>query len=622
MRQAISAAAALFVLLAASGAVTQEALRPQAPLAGSAEGARLWEERCATCHDYPTDRIPPKLYLQVIKTPEQVVQALTTGIMQANAAGLTPAQIAALAVHVTGRPPGLVRDPDPAANPCRGTPPAPRLDGAQWNGWGRDLANTRHQPRPGFKPSDIPRLKLKWAFAYPGNAVDAHPALLGDRMFAAARAGRVFALDAATGCTWWSYDAGAQVRSTLSVGLLPSGRHGVFFSAENGTVHGLDADTGAVLWSLRVEDHPVVRQTGAVILHRNRLYVPFASLEEVSNRDPRYPCCNFRGSVAAIDVVTGKLLWKSYTIAQEPKPYAANEAGTTLYGPAGAAVFAAGTVDEKRGLLYVGTGNSYTQISHPHANALLALDLDTGAIRWSRQVLAQDNVCPFEDRAKCETRGPDLDFASPVVLKRVNGKDLLIAGTKAGIVFAFDPDREGKILWQTIVGPESSVGGPWGTAVDDRHAYIGTVDAKTGTVGQPIGVTAVELTSGRIAWHVEAPEARCTWEPEKAAVDMNARFGAPACSRSVPAALTVVPGAVFAGSLDGHLRAYATQDGALLWEFDTGRAFPAVNGGEARGGSISYSALSVAGGLLMVNSGAAGLHRQGNALLVFSVDGK
>lgn len=619
MRRAISAAAAGLVLLAAGLAAAQEALQQAAPAAGNAEGARLYKERCADCHDNPTDRIPPKLYLSIIKTPEQVMQAISTGIMKGNAAGLTPDQLRAIVVHVTGRPPGLVKDPDPAANLCRGTPRLLKLDGAQWNGWGRDAGNTRFQPDPGIKPSEVGRLKLKWAFAYPGAAVDAQPVLLGDRMFVTSRQGRVFSLDAATGCTWWSFDPGAQVRSTISIGALPSGGHAAYFVTENGFVHGLDADSGKPLWNLRAEDHPVVRQTGALVLHDNTLYVPFASLEEVSNRDPKYPCCNFRGSVAAIDGPTGKLLWKSYTIPEEPKPIGPNAAGTMLMGPAGAAIFSPVTIDARRGQLYAGTGNSYTQVSHPNANALVAMDLKTGAIRWASQILSDDNVCPFKDRSLCKASGPDLDFASPAILTKVKGKDVLIAGTKGGIVFAFDPDDKGRVLWQIKVGPASSVGGPWGMATDGTRAFIGTADAKTGQLEEPIGITAIDMATGKIAWHAESPDPKCPAPPPG---DMNAQFGAPSCTRSTPGAVTAIPGVMFAGGLDGHLRAYAAKDGTVLWDFDTARSFPAVNGGEARGGSISYGAQIVANGLVMLNSGAAGLHQQGNALLVFSVDGK
>jgi len=584
-------------------------------------GAQLYAQKCAQCHDHPVDRIPARAFLAIVKTPEQVVTALTSGVMQPMAAGLSADQIKSLAVFVTGKEPGATHDPDPEANRCT-TQAVLKPSPKDWSSWGHDFGNTRFQAEPGIKSADVPKLKVKWVFSYPGNVADGQPTVAGDMLFVANRAGRVFALDAKTGCTHWSFTAEAGVHAGIGVGPLPGGKHAAYVVTENGWLHALDAETGAAVWTVRVEDHPATRLTGSPTLYDGRLYVPLSSLEEVSLFNPNYACCTFRGGIAAVDAATGKILWKSHNIEQEPKQIGVSASGTKLMGPAGVAIFSAITVDPKRKLVYAGTGNSYTQSSIDVANAIIAFDMDTGKRKWVTQALPEDDICPKAQKPEgCSHVGPDFDFAAPPVLRKMpNGKDILVAISKADEAFGYDPDQNGKLVWRTKLGKGSRTAGVWGMATDKTQMYVGSADVRPQpgvTVG---GLTALDFATGKTVWHVPAPPAVCAWGDAPSPLALA--NGAVNCSATQPGALAVIPGVVFSGSIDGHMRAFLTKDGAKLWDFDTGGSFKAVNAQTATGGSLSNGVEAIANGVLYVNSGAAGVHQPGNALIAFTVDGK
>ncbi len=585
-------------------------------------GAALYEKRCAQCHDHPVDRIPPRVLLSIVKTPEQVVTALTDGVMKPMAAGLSTNQIASLATYITGKAPGSTHDPDPLANRCPSPAPAIAFGQNDWAGWGKDAGNTRFQPEAGIKAADIPRLKIKWVFAYPGNLADGQPTVAGGLVFAANRAGHVFALNAETGCTYWHYTADSGVHAAVVVAPLPDGRAAAFVTSEHGFVHALDARTGAVLWDSRIEDHPAVRLTGSPVYSDGRLYVPLSSLEEVSLFNPNYSCCTFRGGVAAIDAASGKLIWKSHTIDKEARKIGVSSAGVDLYGPAGVSVFSAPTIDPKRKAVYVGTGNSYTQQSVETGNSIMAFDLETGRRLWFTQALAEDNVCPKVLKPEeCPHTGPDFDFAAPPVLRKLpEGKEILVAISKADEVFGFDPDQNGKLVWRQKTGPGSRTAGVWGLAVDATHLFVGGADVRPQPGVAVGGVTSLDVATGKIDWYTPAPPAVCGWgdAPSQLAFANNAV----SCSPAQPGAVATIPGVLFSGSVDGHMRAFSSIDGKPLWDFDTGQTFKAVNAPSATGGSISNGAEAVANGILYVNSGSAGVHQPGNALIAFTVDGK
>jgi polyvinyl alcohol dehydrogenase (cytochrome) len=430
----------------------------------------------------------------------------------------------------------------------------------------------------------------------------------------------VFSLDAATGCTHWSFTAKAGVRTAISVGRLDAAvpqTFGAYFADEQGYIYALDAETGRALWEKKLDDHRFARVIGAPALHAGRLYVPESSPEEAIAQNPRYGCCTFRGSVTALDATSGERIWKTFVIAEEPKPFRTNSAGTQLYGPAGAGIWSSPTIDGKRNLIYVGTGNSYTEVATTGSDAIVAMDLKTGAIRWSNQLTSDDAfIVGCEQRApgnSCPAvLGPDFDFgASPILRSLPDGRQLILAAQKSGMVYALDPDAGGKVVWHVSVGQGTALGGiEWGAAADDDAVYVPISDVIPRRGRTAGGLTALRIATGQTLWHAPAPSPDCGDDRRR-------------CTAAQSAAATVIPGVVFSGSQDGHLRAYATRDGSLVWDYDTKRSYDTVNGVPARGGSLDTAGPTVANGMLFANSGYGKFFGMpGNVLLAFTPDGR
>jgi polyvinyl alcohol dehydrogenase (cytochrome) len=601
------------LLIAGRGAVAADP--PPSP------GAALYAQNCASCHDHPKDRIPPKATL-ARRTPEEVVMALTTGTMRVQAGGLNHNDQVALATYITGRAPSDNPTMPPEKNLCaRGARFEPvTLRAGQWNGWGVDLDNTRYQPQPGLDAKDLPKLKLKWAFGYHGSSVYGQPTVVGGRVYVTSVTGRVYSLDAATGCTYWTYDAQGPSRTAMSVESTT-----VFFGDDTATVYALNAADGKLLWKQRLDPHPSARISGAPVVYEGKLYVPVSSLEELAAVTPGYKCCTFRGSVAALQASDGKVLWQTYTIDKKATPSRKAKDGTQLYGPAGVAVWSAPTLDPKRKALYVGTGNSYTDETAPRANSILALSMDTGRVLWANQIRAQDNYvvgCELAPMGPCEEGkacpagppncpapvGPDVDFGtSPILRTLPDGRQVLMTGQKSGEVHALDP-QTGKEVWSARVGAGSSLGGiEWGPAADATQMYAAVSDIVIQTGNGPGGLTALRIADGKRVWRAPPPKPVCSW-------------GTRGCSAAQSQAVSVIPGAVFSGSHDGHLRAFSTVDGKLLWDVDTGVPFQTVNGVPAAGGSLDHGGATIAGGRVFVNSGYGRINGQpGNVLLVYGL---
>ena len=577
---------------------------------------QIYQAKCAMCHDKPTGRIPPRAQI-VKRSNEDIIQSLTTGSMKQWAEGFSAAQISALASYLTGKQAGSIAQPGTNQNMCKEPAGPISLKEPLWNGWGRDLDNTHYQPKPGIKPEDVPRLKVKWAWTHPGPMATGQPTIIGDRLFVTTEAGQLFSLNAQTGCTYWSVNTGAGLRSAVSVGPLPAGskaKFAIYFGDQKSSVTALDAERGELLWKTKVEDHLMSRITGSPVLYRDRLYVPVSSVEEVTGRDAKYPCCKFRGSLVLLDAYTGKLLWKSFTVQEEPKPFKINSAGTQMYGPAGGAIWSAPTLDLKRKVIYVATGNSYTDVPTGHSDAIIAFDMETGKLKWVNQVTPKDNFlvgCRQPGVGNCpEDAGPDYDFgSSPVIRSLPGGKQIILAGQKSGVIYALDPDHQGQILWQQRLGAGGALGGiEWGFAVDEKNVYVPMADV-SGPARKP-GITALNFATGATLWNVPAPPINCSW-------------GTTRCNNSQSAAASVIPGVVFSGSVDGHLRAYSTANGVIVWDVDTAPQIATVNGGPTKGGALDGGGPTIANGILYTNSGYGKIVGQaGNLLLAFSVDGK
>jgi polyvinyl alcohol dehydrogenase (cytochrome) len=514
----------------------------------------------------------------------------------------------------------------PVSNRCTG--PAANAPKGSWEHWGGGLSNWRYQAAAaaGIAAKDVGRLKVKWAFGFPNaSMVRSQPAVVNGTVFAGSEDGTVYALDASTGCVYWNANIGAEVRSSITVGAAGS-RRALFAGDSAGNVHALDANTGTSLWKRRMDEHPATRITAAPVYWKGRLYVPISSSEEASALQPGYVCCTFRGSVMAVDAETGRALWKSYTIAQPPTQKLTTRRGTDTLGPSGAAVWSVPTIDPERNALYVTTGDNYSDPTTETSDAVIAFDLDSGKMLWSRQFTKGDamNLSCWHDKANCpDSEGPDFDFGAPAMLVRISKtRRALILGQKSGMAYAVDPDRKGELLWEVRAGEGGVAGGiQWGMATDGTRVYIAVSDmgmkppAKRVPGGprydidpaQGGGLLALRANDGARRWRSPAPgcgERR-------------------PCSPAQIAPVTAVPGVVFSGSVDGHIRAYASNSGRVVWDFDTVQGFDTVNGVSARGGSLDVAGPVVAGGMVYVNSGynfLGGL--PGNVLLAFSVDGK
>ncbi len=590
----------ILILIAAAAALAQD-------------GNAVYQTHCAQCHDKGVGRAPQLLAMNLM-TPENVMTALTTGKMAAQGKGLSAAEMHAVAAFVTGKTFGAEAAPAQQGMCASPAPFEHPFAGAYWNGWGAGLANLRMQPAAmaGLTAEQVPQLKLKWAFGFPGASKSfAQPSVVGGRIFAGSDSGRVFSLDAATGCTIWTFKADAGVRSAITIGEA-GGRWMAYFGDQKAQAYALDAATGTQLWKVHVEEHPAAMITGSPVLYEGRLYVPDSSYEEVTGASPKYECCKFRGALSALDAATGKVIWKTYTIAETPHPVRKNKQGTQLYGPSGAGVWSAPTIDPKRRAVYVVTGDAYSDPPARTSDAFLAFDLDTGKLLWSRQLTEGDAYnlgCPSNDNCP-EAKGPDYDFGcSPNLVEFPNGKRALIAGQKSGMVHALDPDQQGEVLWQTRVGKGGPLGGvQWGNASDQQYVYAAVSDHmpwKDPKEGG--GLVALKAATGEKVW--AAPPIPCGDKPQ--------------CSSAQSAAVTLIPGVVFSGSLDGHMRAYATADGHILWDVDTATDYNAVNDVKAKGGSIDGPGPVAVGGTLYVTSGYGMFGaKPGNVLLAFTVDGK
>lgn len=557
--------------------------------------------RCASCHDSARDGAPSRYALND-RTPEEILAKLTSGSMAEHAKGLTEYELRTMAVYLGGRPLGAAPAGDASMmkNRCSGGPSATKQ--ASWNGWGFDASNSRFQNSPGLTAAQVPKLKLKWAFGFPnGNSAYGQPAIAGGRVYVAADTGYVYALDAATGCVHWSFQARAGVRTAISLGPKLA-----YFGDVKGMVYALDIAKGTLAWSARTDTHPIARIVGTPKLEGGRLYVPVASLEESAGGNPNYPCCTFRGSIVAYDANTGKQIWKSYMIPEEARPIKKTSVGTQLWGPAGAGVWSTPAIDTKKRVMYVSTGNSYTDPAPATTDAVVAIDLATGKRLWSKQMLADDasvsDCRPTQPAVKSETcpenQGPDMDLAAAPMLKTLpDGRTLLIVGQKNGDVWALDTAKQGAVVWKQLVGRGAENGGGgmmWGTAMDDRLAYFPVTSRAN---SEPIGLAALKIESGELAW----------------------RAGKLVGS-AAPA--TVIPGVLFSGSTNGVMYAFSTTDGGVLWEFDTAKEFETVNGVAAKGGNMSGPGPVVAGGMVYVASGYSDLGGgvRGNVLLAFSAD--
>ena len=597
-------------------------------------GADLYKQHCAMCHDASaaTHAPAPQALKQI--SPEIVVQALGAGgTMEVQGSSLNPDERRVLARYLTGKEFGgqLANAPKEAFCKAAGGPVSDKESDPHWNGWGVDPENSRFQPAKMAKlpATSVAKLKLKWAFAFPNAfAANAQPTIVSGRVFVPSTNRTIYSLDARTGCIHWAFEPTASSRSAIEIARPgPKGPLLAYFGDGRAYVYAINANSGQLVWKVNVESYPSARIEGAVKVYGGVVFVPLTVGEDGPAVDPKYECCKSSGALIALDAATGKQLWRTNTIQESPKQTGVNGIGTPTWGPSGAGVWSSPTLDVKRQLVYVTTGDNHSVPSSAMSDAVIAIDMKTGGIKWSRQFAIDDTfnvACLVPNRTNCPSpAGPDVDFGSSAVLVNLaNGKSVLMAGQKSGVVHALDPDAQGAILWETRIGVGGLLGGiEWGIASDGTALYapvsdIGFMDRKPGDSPTAIlqhldpaiggGLFALNVQTGKKIWN--APPVPC--QP-----------GRTPCSPGQPAAITAIPGAVFSGAIDGHIRAYATENGSVLWDYDTERDYTGVAGLKGHGGSINGPGPVVVNGMLYVTSGYSSFGgAPGNMLLAFGVD--
>ncbi len=476
---------------------------------------------------------------------------------------------------------------------------------SDWPIAGQNLSNTRSQSLERvINSSNVAGLSPLWTFTTAAS-VSVTPVVAGDQVYFPDWAGNIYAVDRHTGGLLWSakvsgYDGytGAVARSSLAVygDELIFGDNEGYTGLHNGAnLIAVNRFTGGLRWITSIDSHPAAVVTGPPVVYNGVVYQGISSSEETLAIQPSYPCCTFRGSVVAVDARTGQLLWKTYDMPD-------NHGYPDRYS--GGAIWQQPVIDPQRAVLYIGTGNNYTapasvlacQTANPQASncaapddyfdTALALDLRTGAVRWSRNlgagaILWSRRLWNYDvwtvaclipgDTAHCASpSGPDYDLggAGANLLGHLIG-----FGQKSGIYWALDPDS-GSILWSTPVGPGGTLGGiEWGTATDGYRIYVAIGNSKhtpyTLTSGQQItwgAWSALNPATGKILWQ--------TADPTKGALDTGA--------------VSVANGVLYAGSLSGSMYALDAATGNILWSFSSGGSVidgPAIVGGTVYWGS-------------------------------------
>lgn len=582
----------------------------------------LFTTRCGICHGGAIAEAPSLAALKLLPE-ETIVATLKTGIMKNQAITLTDKQHRELAAYISDIDSEEMSKASFQQGLCAqegfkdDQSAFPRVDN-----WGLGLHNQRYYDREDLQVNaqNVSKLKLDWAFAFPNSSrARVQPTIAGNTLFTASQTGTIYALDRRTGCTRWTFQANAEVRSALVIGRDATGRaNRLYFGDFTAHVYALDLDTQQLLWKKKVENQQDATITGTLSLYKDRLYIPVSSIEVASSVDEAYACCTSRGAVVALDVEDGSQVWKSYTIDEKSTQQGSNSQGVPIMGPSGAPVWTAVTIDSARGCLYIGSGENYTRPATHTSDAIIAFDLATGEKRWVQQTIPKDvwnAACvTLTSRANCpEDFGPDADFGAPPILVNYQGKDLLLAGQKSGHVYAMDPDDQGRIIWKQLVGRGGFMGGiHWGMATDGEILYVpindrGPYDLNPDKPKSP-GLHAVDIGDGSILWST-IEEDRC------------GTFELRGCGPGLSAAITLTPDIVFGGTLDGWMKAYAKEDGRELWSYDTKRDYEAVNGVKAFGGAIDSDGPIIVENQVFVSSGYAKFaEKEGNVVLAFSIE--
>lgn len=608
------------VLLAVTSAATA--------VAADHPGKVLYDKACASCHDHPVETRSPALVTLRGMRYGSIDFALTEGKMQVQAAGLNAAQRTELIDYLVGR--DVADNTWLAKMMCTGARKSPKLGApATVAGFGFDNRNYRHltAQQSGLKTADFRNFELAWALAFPrATTMRAQPAIVGSTMFlSVGDAQQLYAIDIseAQPCFKWVYTGVVPLRTGVGYGALPgSGRKVIFFGDVAAHLHMVDAQTGEQIWRKSVRLSHLTNATATPVLHGSRLYVPLSASEITVGANEKHLCCTTHGAVLALDPRDGRQIWITHMM-EEARPIRDRGDGQMMWGPSGAPVWNSPSIDEKRGVLYVGTGEATSAPAAKTTDAIVALALDDGKIKWVFQATENDifltGCMAKRDGLNCPREGQflDVDFgASTILATLANDRDVVFAGQKSGSLWALDPDAQGKVLWRREFGKGSPIGGiHWGIAYDGTRVFAPIhhfPDPATGKdENQVPGMHAVKADSGEVLWSFEA-KPDCSGDRKERLLNCNGSIG-------LSGAPTVIDGAVAQGSVDGFLRVFDAATGEVIYQYDTARKFDTVNGVPGKGGAIDNVSIVAANGYLFLNSGYGLMAGQtpGNVFLAF-----
>jgi polyvinyl alcohol dehydrogenase (cytochrome) len=591
-------------------------------------GKALYEKHCAACHDKPDiSRAVPFAQLRNMRLGN-LFFAMTDGKMKEQAAALSERQRGQLVDYIVGRQQideswiDAMRCAKPAARASH----APGDGGATVLGFGFSRDNRRQltHAASGIATADVPHLELAWALAFPrASTMRAQAAVVGNILYLPVTdEARVFAVDISGGkpCFQWVYASDVPLRTGVAYSVLASGRAVIAFADAAVNVHLVDATTGKLIWKTPVGRWDLSNATGTPQIFGGRVFMPVSASEINFGGEDSHECCKTHGMFVALDASSGRILWR-YQTMRDARPVRDRGDGKMLWGPSGAPIWSSPALDSRRGLIYVGTGEATSAPAADSIDSILALDMASGKLRWKFQATPDDiflTTClrrPQGLNCPREGRLLDVDFgASPILAHRVDGGDVLLAGQKAGTLWALDPDN-GKLLWRRDFGTGSPLGGiHWGMAADGRQVYVPIhkmPDADGNDANQTPGLHAVDFTTGEVRWSFTAtPD--CSGDRKTRVPTCHANIG-------LSGAPAVIDGAVFEGSADGFLRAFDVNTGTVLWQFDTARPYAGINGVNGHGVAIDNASIVAANGYVFVNSGYAliGGQRAGNVFLAF-----
>lgn len=577
------------------------------------EGKKIYISTCAACHSSNTSQKnggPTEALLKAMP-PKAIYTALTSGKMKIQGSVITDEQRKAVTQFLTNKTLDETILPKTAFTKFS----LPQKFNIK-SGWGGNLEGTGFEEKSQINAQNVASLKVKWTFAFPdGTQVRSKPAMVGDWLIVGSQYGNVYALNKKTGKIGWQFQASAAIRGAIFVAKSTNGETNVYFVDYATNVYALSLANGQLIWKKRAGVHPQSANTGSAVVYNNTVFVPLTSFEVFSSKDPNFDCCTSSGELVAMNAKSGEIKWRHRVITREAKKSGTKKNGKSFYGPAGAIVWCSPTIDTQRGLVYIGTGENYTDPPTNTSDAIQAIDIKTGKLVWSFQATKHDTwnlACPGEPNCP-DKAGPDLDFGmAPMLIKGAyNGKDILVVGQKSGVVHALDP-ASGNVIWQTRIGKGGALGGiHWGMATDGKNVYAANadntyaIDSTDSTRMPSPGLYALNISNGDVVWKAATPA--CPSEKKH-------------CVPANSAAPLALPDLIIAGTIEGHIRAYDSRNGNTLWEFDTIKDYETTNGIAGRGGSIDGPSPVVSDNMLFVNSGY-GMFRglPGNVLIAFEL---